>query len=332
MRVPSHLISCGTGLVAGVLLVAGLAMQPERTPPKPDRPANRQPDRRPDQRPRPNDRPAGDRPSPSPDGPPGEGPDDRPGEGRPPIDRDRAIKRLEDKLASLDRQKALVNRMLERLRGGEAIENMGGELLEALRGPGGGGEQPRGAGGDEREFRKLVGEFNPALVERMDRFKERHPLGGRVLMMLMPRIQEVLRAKTQDPALFELYKSQIDGGMEVGEFAMTYLDHVRAGAVDTDEAKAARASLKDAYLKQFETRRKLQERDIAALNRKIEDLQARVNETADQRSAAADAFIERLTRQAGELKRERDGRGEPPRGEPGGGPGGEPPRREPPPR
>jgi hypothetical protein len=318
MRIRSHLISCGTGVVAGVLLVAGLAMQPERGPASPDRPGSRQPDRRPDQRPqRPGDR---ERPEQGPPwgpeaGPAGEGPDGRPGDGRPPFDRDRAIKRLEERLATLDRQKALVNRVLERLRGGEAVENMGGELLEALRGPGGGGggggEPPRGAGGEEREFRRLVGEFDPKLVERMDQFRERHPLGGRVLVMLMPRIQEVVRAKAQDPELFELYKSQIAGGLEVGEFAMAYLDHVRAGKLETDEAKAARASLKDAYLKQFETRRKLQERDITALNKKIEELQARVNETADQRAASADAFIDRLARQATELRREREGRGEP---------------------
>jgi len=294
MHVRGHFISCGVGLIAGALLVAGLALQPERGPGNPNRPG----DRRPDQRP--GDRPPGDRPGPGQEGL--EGPD---GPGRPPIDRDRAIRRLEERLKSLDKQKDLVGGILERLRKGESPERMGLELLEAMRGPGapgGGNVPPNGGGNDREEMRRLVGEFDPQLVARMDDFGKRYPIGGRVLGNLMPKPQEIMRAKQEDKALFELYKTQIAGGLDVGEIAMSLHDLVRSGKEASDEGNAKKASLREALTKQFETRRKVQERDIESLTKRIDELKVRVSETAEQRAAAVEVHLERLTKQLREMK------------------------------
>ncbi len=288
MRVRGHLISCSIGLFAGMSLVAGLAFQPGRGPGNPDRPG----DRRPNQRP--GDRPPGDRPGPGQNGP-----------GRPPIEPERAIRRLEERLKTLDKQKELVGGILERLRKGESPDGMGPELLEAMRGPGapGGGNMPPNGGGNEREdLRRLVGEFIPELVGRMDDFAKRHPVGSRVLSNLMPKAQDMMRAQKEDPALFDLYKAQIAGGIDVGERAMNLFDLFRAGKEESDEAKAQRTSLREALTKQFETRRKVQERDIESLTKRIDELKVRVNETAEQRTAAVEAHLERLTKQLREMK------------------------------
>ena len=285
MRVRGHFISCGIGLIAGALLVGGLAMQPQRGTGNPGRPGEQ--------------RPGPDRSGP--DGPPDGPRDGQPGGGRPPLDRDRAVRRLEERLKSLDKQKELVTSILDRLRKGERPEQMGGELLEALRGPGAGGNPPQG-GNEAEQMRRIVGEFNPELVKRMDEFAKRHPVGARVLGNLMPKTQELMRAKQEDPVQFELYKVQIAGGLDVGEIAMSLHDLVRAGKEDSDEARAKKASLREALTTQFETRRKVQERDIESLTKKIEELKVRVSETAEQRAAAVDTHLERLTRLLREMK------------------------------
>ena len=214
------------------------------------------------------------------------------------------MRRLEERLKSLDKQKDLIGTLLERLRKGESTERMGPELLEAMRGPvaqGGANPPPLGAGNDREEMRRIVVEFCPELVQRMDDFAKRHPVGGRVLGNLMPKPQDMMRAKQEDPAVFDLYKTQIAGGLDVGENAMSLYDLVRAGKEASDEGKANKASLREALTKQFETRRKVQERDIESLTRRIDELKVRVSETAEQRAAAVDDHLERLTKQLREM-------------------------------
>jgi hypothetical protein len=302
-----HLVSCLAGLALGMALVGGVALQPER----PRRGGNP---------------PEGAQPPviPGPDGP---------GAGPMPFDRERALRRLEEKLANLERQRGLVVRIQERLKAGEVFERGDPELLEALRNtntPQGGGGAPKPDGTatiDERlALRRLMNDVDPKIGQRLDDFNAKHPMATRIMANLLPKPGEILRAHREDRPLFDLYVEQMRGALDVGEAGMAFGEIVKAGKGDTEEGKARRAAVRAAVAKQFDLRRKVQEKDIETLTKKIEDLRARLRESAAGQDEAVDNFVERLARQAKEM---RDGR--PPRARPGGegpgprpGPGGEP--------
>lgn len=301
-----HLVSCLAGLALGMALVGGVALQPVH--------------------PRRGGNPAEGAPPvmPGPDGP---------GAAPRPFDRERALRRLEEKLANLERQRALVVRIQERLKAGEVFERGDPELLEALRSTttpqgGGGVSKPDGAAAvDERvALRRLMNDVDPKIGQRLDDFNAKHPMATRIMANLLPKPGEILRAHREDRPLFDLYVEQMRGALDVGEAGIAFGEIVKAGKGDTEEGKDKRATVRAAVAKQFELRRRVQEKDIESLTRKIEDLRARLSESAAGQDKAVDTFVERLARQAKEM---RDGR--PPRERPTGdgpgprpGPGGEP--------
>lgn len=304
------ILSTLAGFLAGAALVGGLAMQPERPPER-------------GQGERPEGGPPEDRPRP---GQPGgrEGPG---GKGRPTaIDPARLTRRLEEFAKRLDNEREMVGKVLAGLKEGKTVAELEPQVREALMlangrpGPQEGGDHggPRPPQEDRAEFAKVIREADPALADRMEEFQKKRPmLGGRILQNVAPRPGEVLRAKAENPELFEIYKTQIATGLDVAERAFELGDLLRSGAPESVRAK--RAELREAVGRSIDIRTKIQEHDLAALVHRVEDLRGRVEAAAADREKNIDAFVNMINRVLDELKRR------------GGKPGDNPPGDNPPP-
>lgn len=297
------ILSTLAGFIAGAALVAGLAFQPDRQPDRgpPDR---GQADR---------DGPPEDRPRPPRDGQPG-------GKGRPmAIDPARLTKRLEEFAKRLDNERELVGKVLAGLKEGKTVAELEPQVREALmlangrpfNQPEGGGDRPPRQPQEERqELAKAIREADPALADRMEEFQKKRPLGGRILQNVAPRPGEVLRAKAENPELFDIYKTQIACGLDVADRAFELGDLLRTG--QPEAIKAKRAELREAVGRSIDIRARIQERDLEALVKRVDDLRARVQAAADDREKNIDAFVNMVTRVLDELKRRGAKPGEPP--------------------
>lgn len=311
------ILSILAGFIAGAALVAGLAFQPDRQPDRgqPERGEADRPDR---------DGPPEDRPRSPRDGQPG-------GKTRPmAIDPARLTRRLEEFAKRLDNERELVGKVLAGLKEGKTVAELEPQVREALmlangrpfNPPEGGDRPPRQPQEERQELAKVIREADPALADRMEEFQKKRALGGRILQNVAPRPAEVLRAKAENPELFDIYKTQIACGLDVADRAFELGDLLRAGQPEAIQAK--RAELREAVGRSIDTRARIQERDLEALVKRVDDLRARVRAAADEREKNIDAFVSMVNRVLDELKRRGARPGDNP--PPGEGPDGRRPK------
>lgn len=273
-----------------------------REGPRDGQPGPHSPDRPLRDGPRPN-QPDGRGPG-GPDGPPPGGPGEhrRGGpemDGPPgPLEREPLIRRLEERVKALGEQRERVANVLKKLQDGATMQDVMPQLMEAMM-PGGG----KPANEDRAEFARILAEADPALAQRLDEFKRKHRfLGERVLSMAGPKAQDMIRAKKDDPALFNLYRSQLAAGLDVADRAMTLAAKVRESGPDSPAAQTARADLRAASIAIFDIRVDLRAKEIESLDKRVEDLRARSKGAEAERDAAISAYVDRLAKLVTEIR------------------------------
>lgn len=300
------ILSTLAGFFAGAALVGGLALQPERGQ---------------DQDPRPDERQPEDRPRPNPGRPrDGQGPRNARGEGRPVMDRERLLRRLDELTKRLDTERDSVGKLVTALKAGEPLDKLETQIREVMMIAGGrqfrndnGGNNPPGPPKDDRqELHNVLKEADPALADRIEEFQKQRPIANMILANLAPKPQDVLRARKDNPELFDLHREQISCGLDVADRAFELLELRKTNEPDSEPVKAKRAQLREAVGRSFDLRGRLQEHDLESLVKRVEDLRSRAQAAAADREKNIDVLVERISRMLEDIGRRGGKPGEPP--------------------
>lgn len=137
------------------------------------------------------------------------------------------------------------------------------------------------------EVQRFIDEFAPRLAERINRVRAESPtMADRLLERMRPRVGELLQTQRDDPSFFEVRRDDflasimmIEAGRELGEAR-------RSG----DEAKisAARDQARGAIAQSVDARRRVQEAELARLERRLQSLRDEIAQDAQRRDAIID--------------------------------------------
>lgn len=190
----------------------------------------------------------------------------------------------------------------------------------AQRGPGGGGGL--GAGGpsrplsneDREEIRLIIAKHRPEVGARLEELKQRSPrMYEQLFDRAGRRLGDIRRLERDDPAMFEL---KLDEAVGTWSAMRLMGDYHRAmqERKPAEELETLKAELRSVLEKQFDTRLRLQQRQLDDLSQRSGKLKAELDRLATDRAKMIDAKLSEMIKGFGE------GRG------PGkGGPGGPPP-------
>ncbi len=222
--------------------------------------------------------------------------------------------RLERRLSEIQREEARLKEALEKLAKGEVVrprdvapglgEGPGpnGRRADGARGRGPGGRGPDDGGGagearDAEPVLPLLREIMPDAAERVERaMKERPELARRMMQRVGPHLREAMSLKEHDPALFQLRVDEIRAGWGVLEAASVVRDAKQAKD-DPEAAKKleeARGKLREALGRQGDARLALEQHEVEALAKRVEDLRMRLDERRANKDKVLDDMIKRI--------------------------------------
>lgn len=233
-----------------------------------------------------------------------------------PVTREQLKSLIERHAGELDKRReslAKLRERLEKVKGDEELIALQTAIQREIRGflrenreP---GAKPPGA--ERAEMMDVLRQSKPELAAKMAEFAKSYPAASGMIERLGVKPADFVRAKTDDPALFDLYSKQIEGAMSVAEHVHAMSELIAAGKGDTEAGKAKRLALREAVARHFETRAAVQSKDIEALKVRLERLQKQLGDQAAGREEAIDRWVNELIKKGGEL-----GKGpEKPRGE-----------------
>ncbi|MEK6701487.1 MAG: hypothetical protein AABZ53_04430, partial [Planctomycetota bacterium] len=233
-----------------------------------------------------------------------------------PVTREQIRALIDRQTGDLDKRREALVKLRERLdkaKGDEELPAIQAAIFRESRGftrdgrdQGGnsgsnqGGKPP---GAERAEMMELLHQTNPGLAARMAEFAKGYPGASGLIERLGVKPADFVRAKTEDPALFDLYAKQIDGAMSVAQHVNAVSGLIAQGKGDSDEGKARRIELREAVAKHFETRAAIQSRDIESLKVRLERLQKQFGEQASNREQAIDRWVAELIKKGSELGR-----------------------------
>ena len=227
---------------------------------------------------------------------------------RGPFSPEALTARLERRLAEIQREEVRVKEAIERLAKGEVVhprdlapgEGPGGRRGEGpvlrQRGPGGRGPQGPGApgeAGNNEPALPLLREILPDAAERIERtMKERPELARRMMQRVAPHLREAMALKDRDPALFKLRTEEIRAGLGVHDAVGALLEAMAAKDAPDGAGKvvAARARLREALGQQADARLALEQHEVEALAKRVEELRKRL----DERRAGKDKVLDEM--------------------------------------
>lgn len=229
--------------------------------------------------------------------------------------------RLERRLAEIQREEARVKEALERLAKGEVVRprdlapegaagpgpGPGARRGEGpglrQRGPGGRGPEdpaplPRENGAREDEpVLPLLREIMPDAAERIEGMMKAHPeLGRRMMQRVAPHLREAMALKDRDPELCGLRTDEIRAGWGVLDAAAGLRDAKNSKEVPDAQAKidAARARLREALGRQGDARLALEQHEVEALAKRVEELRKRLDERRVGRDKVLDEMLKKI--------------------------------------
>lgn len=149
--------------------------------------------------------------------------------------------------------------------------------------------------------------IDPERADEFDRLAEAHPERlSSELRRRFPRIDHFLRLKEWDPEMYDLRVDDLRLAHATHRLAERYRRAVEPRGDDEPapepDARAMREELETLVEEHFEVRQRIRERELAALERRIEQLKQELDEREDDQREWVERRVEDLTT--------KDGRGE----------------------
>lgn len=282
-------------------------------------------------------------PEPQPDSPPKA---DRPtagkgkAEGREPIDGERLKARLERRLQEFRKLTAELEAGIKRLDEGTPPAEVASDM-EALAQPyrsfdGGGprdrsngdsnfrGGPDRGPNGerggwdrggrdqetpiDPQTVLDVLKDAAPAFATRVEKLRETDPeAADRMIGRMAPRLRDAIQVRNKDPQLFTLRINEIKVGIDLLDAARAYREAVKGG--DTAAIDASKAVVADIAAKQFDARLATQEREMHALEERVEGIRGELAKKRSDREKSVEGFVEWILKPreySGDREKDRD--------------------------
>ncbi len=219
---------------------------------------------------------------------------------RGPVTREQLKTFIERHAADLDKRREVVGKLhdrLEKAKGDDDLVAIQREFRQMANRDA--AAKPQAA--DRTEMMDVLHQSKPELAVRMTEFAKNYPAANGMIERLGVKSADLVRAKADDPDLFELYTRQIEQAMSVADHVRGMSALVVAGKGETDEGKTKRRELREAVGKHFDTRAAVQARDIDSLKSRLERLQKQLSEQSASREQAIDRWVNELIKKGGEL-------------------------------
>jgi len=220
--------------------------------------------------------------------------------------RERLRRRLED----VRRLEARLEDLLARLDAGEDPEQLREEIYEGRRGFRSGRLRDEGRPGawirgdrdrarrdgdgpevDAEQVRAFVTDHLPELMERFDALREDRPdLAARLERGFSGRVAELMRLERENPEMFAVALEETRARLEI---MSTVIRHRREGGVDED---ALRAELRPLVLMQHELKLQSRRLEVEEMERRLRDLQERIEEHEQNSERLVDERVDDLVR------------------------------------
>jgi hypothetical protein len=148
---------------------------------------------------------------------------------------------------------------------------------------------------------EVLRRIDPEAAERLAREAEERPQHvAAELRRRFPRVEWFLRLKEYDPPMFELRVEDMRLGHQTSRLARRLREAERTRDAaddprDPDDARTLRAELRKQLREHFEVRQQIRRRELEDLQRRIERMQADLEQRADDRADLIEQRMRQLT-------------------------------------